>query len=59
MTEERQNPGNVFPTKNRCEECGAAFSTEALLHDHMVEHSPTATPEQQADARERQNQRKP
>ena len=59
MTNERQNPGNVFPTKNRCEECGAAFTTDALLRDHMIEHSASATPEQQAEAQERQNQRKP
>jgi hypothetical protein len=59
MSNERQNPGNTFPSKNRCEECGAAFTTAALLHDHAVTHSPLATPEQKSDASQRQGERRP
>jgi hypothetical protein len=59
MTEgqgERQNPGNVFPTQNRCETCGAAFTTGALLDDHILTHE---QPEAKQSILERQNERKP
>lgn len=49
MSAEQPNPGNSFPTKNRCEHCGAAFTTAALLQDHLVGHASRATPEQKSE----------
>lgn len=40
--------GEVFPTKNRCEVCGAAFTTEALLHDHQRLHDANSPAEEKA-----------
>jgi hypothetical protein len=37
-----------FPTKNRCDVCGSAFTTEALLTDHQKLHEANSPAEEKA-----------
>jgi hypothetical protein len=42
----------------RCDDCGAEFTTEALLADHVKTHQ-TSDPAEQEEIIERQAERKP
>ena len=61
VTERDSEPGmagDAFPTKNRCETCGAAFTTGALLRDHLRIHDARSATEKDTILEE-QGERKP